>query len=266
VRVVALIADRDAAARITDALRGHAELTCCDTAAELMALLQRDCVSAAIVEVRDASGTPMDSAIAALRAGYPSLPVVAYCPLATATPHDILLAAKAGASGLVLRGVDDEGVALRTALTSASDDCAARRVLAELEVILPPVVRPIMEYCVLHARSAPTVEEMARALGMNRKTLVNRLALVGMPPPKATIGWARLLLAAQLLAETRRTVEVIAHELDFPSGPALRNMLKRYTRLQPRQVRERDGLARVLEAFRRALSGPARERRRKAED
>jgi AraC-like DNA-binding protein len=252
--VIGLIGDREARARIGDALRGQATVTFCDAAAELIDTLARAFVTAVVVELRDCTGVSTASVIRCLREGFPSIPVVAYCSLTRATPHDILTAAKAGASGLVLRGVDDTGVALRAALTSAADDCVARRVMRALEDAAPGSVRPIIEYCILHARNAPSVAQVARALGISRKTLVNRLGAAGMPTPSAIIGWCRLLQAAQLIEDPKRSVERIAHELDFPSGAALRNMLKRYTGLQPREVRENGGLRCVLHAFQRALA------------
>jgi len=252
--VVGLIADREARARVAHGLRGHAAVTFCEAAAELIETLARSPVTAVVVEVRDRAGVCAASVIRSLRDGYPSIPVVAYCSLTSATPHDILTAAKAGASGLVLRGVDDSGVALRAALTSAEDDCVARRVMRMLDEVAPGGVRPIVEYCILHARNAPSVQEVARALGISRKTLVNRLGAAGMPAPSAVIGWCRLLQAARLIEDPKRPVERIAHELDFPSGASLRNMLKRYTGLQPREVRENGGLGCVLHAFQRVLA------------
>jgi AraC-like DNA-binding protein len=252
--IVGLVGDREARARIAQGLRGHAEITFCGGAAELLDALAHTFVTAVVVEVRECGGVSTTSVIRSLREGYPSVPVVAYCSLTAATPHDILTAAKAGASGLVLRGVDDTGVALRTALMSAADDCVARSVMRALEEAAPGSVRPILEYCILHARNAPSVQDVARALGISRKTLVNRLGAAGMPAPSAVIGWCRLLQASRLIEDPKRPVEQIAHELDFPSGAALRNMLKRYTGLQPREVRENGGLRCVLHAFQRALA------------
>ncbi|HEU4566161.1 MAG TPA: helix-turn-helix domain-containing protein [Gemmatimonadaceae bacterium] len=264
--IAGLVVDREARARIAQALRGHGHAVFCESSVELRAVLARQHVTAVLMELRDRAGALTTSMVALLRRDYPSVPVVVYAALAPTTPHDLLAAAKAGASGIVLKGVDDAGVALRTALTSAADDCVARRIMGELEPALPGRVRrrvqPILEYCVLHARSAPTVDGLARALGIDRKTLVNRLRSAGLPPPSAVIGWCRLLLAAHLVEDAGRTVEQVALELDFPSGAALRNMLKRYTGLQPREVRERGGLACALAAFRDALGGRRPEARR----
>jgi transcriptional regulator GlxA family with amidase domain len=61
-----------------------------------------------------------------------------------------------------------------------------------------------------------------------------------------------------MLEDPARSVEQIALLLDFSSAASLRNMLKRYTGLSPREVRENGGLRCVLHAFRQTLSPPSR--------
>jgi AraC-like DNA-binding protein len=64
---------------------------------------------------------------------------------------------------------------------------------------------------------------------------------------------SRLLLVGHYLGAGNIPVQAIAHQLDFPSATALRNLLKRYTGLRPRDVRAGGGLMPVLAAFTRAL-------------
>jgi AraC-like DNA-binding protein len=89
---------------------------------------------------------------------------------------------------------------------------------------------------------------------MHRKTLVNHCAQTGFPPPGWLLGWCRLLLAGHYLGMTTWTVESIARELGFSTATALRNMLKRYTELSPREVRVQGGLALMRMHFLRALA------------
>jgi AraC-like DNA-binding protein len=103
------------------------------------------------------------------------------------------------------------------------------------------------------ARAAPSVEAVARTLGVTRKTLVNRLARAGMPGPSAMLAWCRLLLAAVALEDEGRSVKSIALTLDFASAGAHRSMMKRYTGQQPNEIRASGGLAVVVAAFRRCV-------------
>jgi AraC-like DNA-binding protein len=63
------------------------------------------------------------------------------------------------------------------------------------------------------------------------------------------------VLAARRLEDPGRTVEEVAFELEYPSGNALRNMLRRYTGLRPVDLRSPAGGRRVLERFRYAMRG-----------
>jgi AraC-like DNA-binding protein len=251
--IVALVADRVGRARLQDAMRGLAVVRCCDSAAEARVAALGPGIGAVVVEPRDPSGTSTDALVAALRRERPAVPVLAYCSLGQGTAADIHAVTRAGASTIVLRGYDDERVALRRALDAARDDCTAERALLELEELLPVGVRPLVAHCLHHARAPLTVAGVAGALGVHRKTLVNRLAGAGLPGPRAIIGWSRLLLVADALADRGRPVERVALDFAFPSSAAMRNMLRRYTGLRPADVRRSGGLAAVLPLCRRAL-------------
>jgi transcriptional regulator GlxA family with amidase domain len=155
----------------------------------------------------------------------------------------------------VIHGLDDVGIALRGAVTSALRRCTATRAMRELAPHVPAALRPLLRFCLEEAERAPTVEDVARALGVHRKTLVNRLRDASMPGPSALLGWCRLVIAAQLLEDPERPVEQVAYALNFPSAAAFRNMLRRYTGLAPGEVRINGGLNCVLHAFRRSVGG-----------
>lgn len=254
VTVVALVADRACRARLVEALRGRATVAFCERPAEVLALLREARAAGLVIEPRDGEGVSTASAVHAVRAGFPSVPVVGYCSPSCEGSQDILALAQAGVHDLVLRGVNDEGIALRHALAGAGHACAATLILGEVLPMLPESARPIMEYCVRHADRAPTVEDVARALAVHRKTLRNRLSAAGLPAPSVLVGWGRLLMAAKLLEDPGRTAEQVALMLDYPSASAFRNTLRRYTKLRPTGVRERGGLTCVLSAFRCALA------------
>lgn len=256
--VAVLVRELAARARIQEALRGHAAVRMCDEQDELLALLGEALVGVVVIDVRDRAGTLTRGIVRTIRDGFPNVPVVAYCELTADSSREILALARAGVSDLILRGVDDAGVGLRAAIATAQEHCVAKQVLDTVVPLLPPSIVPFIRYSLEHARQAVTVADAASALGVHRKTLVGRLAAAGLPTPSAMIAWCRLTLAAQMLEDPARSVEQIALLLDFSSSTALRNMLKRYTGLSPREVRENGGLRCVLHAFRQTLVPPAR--------
>jgi AraC-like DNA-binding protein len=258
--IVALMLDRVARARITETVRSIARPVFCDRVADVLravevAYVRGTRVGAVIIESHDEDGASTVPLVAALRERAPAVPVLAYFSLTAAPSADILAVARAGVSGLILRGHDDVGSALRSALATASDDCAARHILRELEPALPRLAHEVVEHCVQHGREPLTVADVAQALGVHRKTLVNRLTAAGLPPPRVVIAWSRLCLVAYALEEATIPIERVAMDFDFPSATALRNMCKRYTGLRPGQVRANGGLACVLHHFKRVLHG-----------
>jgi AraC-like DNA-binding protein len=257
--VAALVWDPASRARLQDALRGQATLRFVERQSELLALVESTLAEVVVVDVRDREGQSTLPTVRVIRDAYPSVPVVLYCAISPDWSRDVLAFARAGVNDLVLRDVDDLRYSLRTALSTAVDHCSARGIIAELESVVPPGVLPIVRFCLENGRRALSVEDVADALAVHRKTLVHRLTGARLPPPSAIIAWCRLVVAARLMEDPGRSVEQVALILDFPSGTSLRNMMKRYTGLTPGEVRENGGARCVLHAFKRALvvaSGP----------
>ncbi|MGQ0648325.1 MAG: helix-turn-helix domain-containing protein [Gemmatimonadaceae bacterium] len=222
--------------------------------------MQNGLADVVVLDMRDTLGESTLPAVRRIREDFPSVPVVLYTAISPSISRDMLEFARAGVNDLVLRGVDDVKVTLRASLTSAADHCSARAIAAEVESLVPPNVAAMIRYCLENGRRALTVEDVAAALNVHRKTLVDRLNSAGLPTPSAIIAWCRLLVSARLLEDPGRSVEQVALLLDFPSGTSMRNMVKRYTGLRTGEVRENGGLRCVLHAFKRELS-PTPDRR-----
>lgn len=251
--VAALVWEPTARARLQEALRGQASLRFCERQEELAVLVSNDLVSVVVVDARDRASFSTLSTVRRIREGYPSVPIVLYCALGPETSRDVLDFARAGVNDLVIRGVDDLRLPLRGAITAAQDHCSAKSVLRELEGSIPTPVMPIIQYCLENGRRSLTVAQIAMAMGVHRKTLVDRLSAAGFPSPSAVISWCRLMVAARLLEDPGRSIEQVALVLDFPSGTSMRNMVKRYTGLRPAEVRENGGMRCILYAFKRAI-------------
>lgn len=258
--VAALVWEQTARARLNDALRDQAKVRFCDRQSELLALVEHGVAGVVVLDMRDVDGASTLRSVRRVREEFPSVPVVLYCALAPTTSRDVLDFARAGVNDLVLRGVDDLRTTLRGAVQSALDHCSAKGMLGELRPLVPPSVEPFLRFCLENGRRNLTVEEVAIALGVHRKTLFDRLNAAGLPSPSLIIAWARLLTAARMLEDPGRSVEQVALLLDFPSGTSLRNMMKRYTGLRSGEVRENGGVRCVLHAFKRELTATSAER------
>jgi transcriptional regulator GlxA family with amidase domain len=154
--------------------------------------------------------------------------------------------------------VDDTGVTFRAVLEAARRECAAEWVMQQLAECVPAALHRIVESILTAPASITSIQALADALGVHRKTLFNRCESAAFLAPAELLAWSRLALVGYLLETTGVTVERIAIELSYPSATALRNTVRRYTGLTASEVRVRGGVGCVIEALRRRLDSQAR--------
>lgn len=256
-RVVALVRELEEQARLRGALRPRGGvLVPCASANDVLAELAAE---PAIAVVVSAYGPDIEDGIAltrTLRARFPVLPILIYHDPRATTPRQLLQFFEAGAAEVVQRG-EDFRHAFTAILASAGHRVTARRMTEVLSPVLPPEARKLIEYILAEGDAPLSIEQAAAAVGIGRRTLEKRLSRLGYPAPETLIGWCRLLLAAQLLEDQGRSFDDVAIELEFPSGMALRSMLKRYTGVTGREARTGPGpVALVLQHLTQKLRTP----------
>ncbi|HEU6453720.1 MAG TPA: helix-turn-helix domain-containing protein [Gemmatimonadaceae bacterium] len=178
--------------------------------------------------------------------------VVAYCYLDQEAAQALVMAARAGLDDIIIRPKDQAAALRHAVLTRSTSGHVAQVVGAALDARLPPYSRRVIQYCLDHAGESLAVVKAAAALGVHRKTLVDRLAREGSPPPSTLIGWSRLLLAVHVLETSTCSIEALALQLGFSSGAALHNMLKRYTGRRAAELRSAGALKAVIDQLCRA--------------
>jgi AraC-like DNA-binding protein len=258
--VGALLWDSATRARLAEAARGKAHLRFCDRQPELVALVENGLADVVMLDARDSAGASTLATVRRLKAGFPSIPIVLFCTLTPAISREMLEFARAGVNDLMLRGFDDVRSTLQAALAHAVEHSSLSELLVELETLVPANVLPMIRYCLENGDRPLTVEDVAGALNVHRKTLVERLGSAGLPTPSSMIAWCRLLVTARLLEDPGRSAEQVALVLKFPSSTSLRNMVKRYTGLRTGEIRQNGGARCVLHAFKRELAARAEAR------
>jgi AraC-like DNA-binding protein len=259
--IVMLVIGRIERARLESAVRGlHDARTAPVHFVERVAELQRACDEHAPVlvvsEAVDGDGTPTDACLAALRARRPTLVVVGYLPRGASLSQPVLALARAGVHELLFGGTDEVAAHVRAVLRRAGVRAGAARVLAALGE-LPGAARPVLRHVLEHAASGPRVGDIARALGLHRRTLVHRMRSAALPPPSELAIWARLLLAAELLSHGGRTVDDVAVAIGFTGANALRNAIQRHLHLAPSALRAPEAFATTLARFRGRMAAIA---------
>jgi AraC-like DNA-binding protein len=250
-RCLALVAGRDDRLRIRAALAGTADVTFVTAVVDVLEALRADrgTIRAVIMEARDAAGRPSAGLVRQVTQLFPATPVLGYCSPETQDSQDIIALSLAGVHELVFKNRDDHAALLRRLLMSAEQACAADVVHRHLRHKIPPRVWPVVEFCLRSPEDAHTVEQVAHALGLNRKTLANHCKAEGFAPPGTVVAWCLILLTTALLATPGITVERIAMQLNFPSGTALRNMIKRHTKRRPIDLRTPTALVEMCAQF-----------------
>lgn len=248
--IAAFVRDRALQARLAAATRASAgaRILWCESPEELYAAVADGGATIAITEWGDPASITLEAMAWRLRQEFPTVPVLVYVPLTPAGAKALLAAGRAGAREAILAGHDDVGRALGAVLARASSLSVAERAVQRLSRLTPPEVLAMLAYALRHARAAPDVSDMARALHLHRKTLADQCRRAGAPPPGELASWGRLVVAAERLSDPGRSAERVAAEFGYSSGSAFANMLKRYTGLTLAEVRLR-GPAVVFESL-----------------
>lgn len=264
IRLMALVVDSILATRLhalfVDAVRStEGSLRCVTSGPDLFRACQHG-VDGIIIEASDGTLRVAEASIARLRSERATLPILAYCSPDAVGVRAAVACVKVGADDVLVRGAEDMRAMWRMVVE--------RHRRAELmDAVIVEAARsgvaidPLLRYCLAHADRTVTVGDAARALGVHRKTLVNRARARGLLPPAAMIAWGRLLHAAYMLRDPCVSVERVALSLGFGSGTALRNMFRRYLHLRPSEVRALGAhhcVARSLHARLREASARAR--------
>lgn len=191
--------------------------------------------------------------VAQLHTRWPSIPVVGYIDFTPHRAREILAAAHAGATEIILADTDElDTVAGRIVDKGLTSDVKAR-VGAAICDLVPDHLREFFLFCVENARLGMSVDAIVARLQRRRKTLSHWLMVAQLPPPARIVGWGRILVAARMLEDPTQSTERVARTLSFMSGTSLRNMMRRYVRCGPETLRQRGGfeyaLARFIEAI-----------------
>lgn len=244
--LLALVRSFSARRRLAHVAAGWARVTLLHSAGSAEHALRVQCVDALILELDPADDVGAHEAfVRRVRESFPSLPVVLYAPLTPDTAKRIMRLANAGADELLLEDQGEVEDGLQRLVFRAHVSRCAARVIDAMGGRLPASTRAILVQCMHLARTPLSVAALARAVGVNRKTLVNRLGAAGLPGPETVISWCRVLLACELLEDRGRSVERVALLLGFGSGVALRNMFRRHLGLAPSALREPGALETV---------------------
>ena len=247
--VCTLLTEAGSRDRLSRQLSDVARLRFFASSLDLQSFVRRSRTDLVIIEAADAAGTDNAGAVAAIRRISRTIPILVLCRMVASHARSLMSLARAGADDIVLEDIDDLAAVVSKHAHRTEDVATVQEVLDDLRLLAPAAAYPVVSHCVANAGRGLRVDTLARALGVSRRTLCNRLAAAGMAPPSTILMWSRLILAAYLLTGTGRSVERVAASSGFASAAAFRVACKRYTGFRPLEIRRANARDRVVQLF-----------------
>jgi AraC-like DNA-binding protein len=242
--------------RLRTAIRDRHELVACEDWATLLRVCERQPVRVAVIDLF-VGGKANFERVRHLKQRLPRLTLIAYITFAADRAHDVFDAGRQGMDGLILADQDDAPRALLALVEHAESRSLGAVVRAALDGV-DATTRDAVLLSVTRAHERLSPDGLARLLALPRRTVSQRLAAAGFPPPQRLLTWGRLIFAAHLLEDRHRSADRIALALEFPSGSAFRNTCQRYLRATPLDIRARGGAAYVIRTLLYQVGAPER--------
>lgn len=236
--VHALLADPPRAARLLAAFGDALQTT--DSQSQLLAASRDSGVELVVVPPRDNRGRSLTTTVAAIRASRRSAPVYVYADRSVECLRELMPLARAGARGVIVRDVDDDVVSLRRLLDRGSLTRALETVTLAVQQLVPARQLPLVLLCLEHISEPANATTFARRLRVSRRTLSAWARKTNARGVRSLSSKCRVLTAIELVRDSGRSIEHVAHELRFASSAHLHNTIKRYTGLVPRRAAEHD--------------------------
>lgn len=197
-------------------------------------------VELVIVTPRDSKGQSLATTVAAVRASRQGAPVYVYADRSVDGMRELMPLARAGARGVIIRDADDDAASLRRLLVRGSLARALESVTLAVQQVVPARQLPLLMLCIDHIGEPQTASAFARRLGVSRRTLSEWARKSGARGVRSLSSKIRVLAALELIRDSGRSLEHVAHALRFSSSAHLHNTVRRYTGMLPRRAAAND--------------------------
>ena len=233
-RILALLDDTSSIARFRAAFGD--QLRICNDQVRLVVASREPGVELVIVPTRDRLGQSLATSVSAIRASRQGAIVYIYANRSAESLHALMPLARAGARGVIVRDVDDDARSLRRLLERGSLRHAMDVVFAAAQQVVPARQLPLVLLCLEHVIDPLDAVAFARRLGVSRRTLSAWSARVGARGIRPLTSICRVLVAIEMIRDSGRSIEHVAHAMRFSSSAHLHNTIRRYTGCAPREA------------------------------
>lgn len=193
---------------------------------------------------------------------FPSLTVTAAFDVQPNRTDDIIRLGQWGVVQVVDLSEEPTAVAIGKRLLAARGRPLRALVESSLPAYTSASARAILAAASSVVADGGQGRDLARVLNITPRTLSRWCRRAGLPPPKRLLAWMRILLAAEFLDDPGRPVASVAQACGYAADSSLRLALRRFTGLNPTDLRERGAFDTAAEAFIEALAEARTPKRR----
>ncbi len=235
--------------RVAIARTGALECACVSTVARGREVLDQGRIAALVIEPEDVRGDASASLARRARELDAQRPVVALLRRAAGWTTSALALVNERPSRISFLEELDASTLLRDLAVESPEGALLADAWPHLSGAVPSDLHAVIRLALQRAGAPMPVPELARALGMHRKTLWQRCRRAGVASPQVLLMWCRLVAASHALRTRGTSVERIANEMEFASPTALRNATRRYLGVTPSELRDTGGEVVACRAF-----------------
>jgi AraC-like DNA-binding protein len=185
---------------------------------------------------------------------FPSFTVLAACQLRRGCLEVVRTLGEWGVTRMISLDEDDTPLAIARVLQSAQGRPLRSLLQRSLPVTLGGRARAIVMSAAEVVSSGGVGRDLARSLYITPRTLQRWCRRSGLPAPRQLLAWMRLLLAAELLDDSGRSVLGAALACGYSSDAALRTAVRSYMGVGPNALRAQGAFQAVSRRFIEALA------------
>lgn len=184
---------------------------------------------------------------------FPGATVVAALPIDPSRADDLRTLLAWGVSDVIALGREDTPVALSRRIQAVQARTIDRLLRRALPRGVPSRARILLGIAAETVASGGQAPELAAALGVNERTVPRWCRRADLPPPRRLLAWLRLLLAADLLDDSGRSVAAVARACGYASEVSLKAALRQFMGAPPSELRRTGAFDTAARAFAREL-------------
>ncbi|MEX2583847.1 MAG: helix-turn-helix domain-containing protein [Gemmatimonadota bacterium] len=200
--------------------------------------------------------------LASLLNRFPSLTVIGALELKPGRAGDLLKLGQWGVVQIIDLDEETTAVSLSRRLMAARGRPLRGLVERQLPSYTSAAARAILSAAAAIVAEGGQGRDLAKSLFITPRTLSRWCRKAGLPPPKRLLAWMRVLLAAEFLDDPGRPVSAVALACGYAADSSLRLALRRFTGLNPTELRELGAFQTAAAAFVQALAEARAPKRR----